>query len=331
MRQPPTRRTRLLAPWGTSIAVAAVLATAIAPVAMAAEPSPAAVPALSVVASFRPIAEAVRAVGRERIHVTDLTPPDTSPHDLEIDPRTLGVLEDADVIFLLGSGFQPNVTDAIGAMPAGPVVIDLLIGRDLIPVGPALAGTVGEADGEVLEGGWDPHVWLDPVRFAGMTATIADVLIRADPAGADQYAAGAAAFQADLAALHAAYTAALGSCRSRTIVTSHRAFGYLAQRYGLEQVPIAGLSPSEEPDPRSLAAIAALARERGVRTIFYESVVPRDFAETVAQEIGAGVDALDPVESLTEQDIDEGGGYVAAMERNLVALAGGLSCTDSPE
>jgi zinc transport system substrate-binding protein len=159
-----------------------------------------------------------------------------------------------------------------------------------------------------------------------MTRAIAAAITEIDPDGAATYAAGAEAFGGRLQVLHERIAASLAACASRTIVTSHRAFGYFADRYGLDQLPIAGVSPAAEPDPRSMEAIAQAARERDVRTIFYESVVPRAFAETIAGEIGAAVDALEPVETLTEDQLAIGLDYLTLMDQNRAALVRGLPC-----
>lgn len=281
-----------------------------------------------VAVAFYPIEEAARAVAGDRVEILDLTPVGTSPHDLEVTPQVADRLADVDLVLYLGAGFQPAVEDVVAALPDTVARVDLLDGMELLAVDEQLPGTDGEVDGEVLAGGFDPHVWLDPVRYQAMTGMIGDALAAIDPAGADAYAAGAERFEARLQTLHDRIATSLATCASRTIVTSHRAFGYFADRYGLDQLPIAGVSPAAEPDPRSMEAIAQAARERDVRTIFYESVVPRAFAETIAGEIGAAVDALEPVETLTEDQIAIGLDYLTLMDQNRAALVRGLPCFD---
>jgi zinc transport system substrate-binding protein len=311
----------------SGLSLGALLLAGTAVPASAASPSPgAADERLTVAVAFYPIEEATRAIAGDRIEIVGLTPVGGSPHDLELTPAMVDDLAGADLVLYLGGGFQAAVADMVDSLPDGVEAIDLLAGQELLPVDDQLAGTDGEVDGEVLEGGFDPHVWLDPVRFGQMVGAIEAALGSADPANAAAYAEGSAAYQARLAILHDRLAASLAECASRTIVTSHRAFGYFAQRYDLEQLPIAGVSPNQEPDPRSLEAVAQAARDRVVRTIFYESVVPRAFADTVAREIGAVVDALEPVESLTQEQLDLGLSYLALMDQNRAALVRGLPC-----
>lgn len=282
---------------------------------------------LRVVAAFYPLAEVARGVGGDLVAVTDLTPPGQGPHDLELLPEQAGEIEDADVAVYLGRGFQPQVEDAMAGAPDGLVRLDVLDHVALLPVDPQLDGTAGEVDGEVLAGDVDPHVWLDPTRMIEIVDVVTQTFATADPDHAEQYRTNAAAYLRDLDGLDAEYRSGLAGCRSDVIVTSHRAFGYLANSYGLRQIPIAGVSPEIEPDPRTLEAIAAEAEAEGVTTIFLESIAPPDLAETVAAEIGATLDLLDPIEGLTQEQLDDGVTYASIMRDNLARLRQGLGCS----
>jgi zinc transport system substrate-binding protein len=282
-------------------------------------------PALRVAAAFYPLEEAARAVGGERAAVTGLTPPGAEPHDLELEARQLEALERADVVVYIGAGFQPQVEAAVDSL-ADTRRIDILRAVRLRMVDPAVPGVRGEVDGERIRGDKDPHVWLDPALFARVVEAIERGFAAADPAGRQVYRRRAGAYRRRLAALDRAFSSGLERCSTRSLVTSHAAFGYLADRYRLAQAPIAGISPEDEPDPRSLEATARRARADGVRTVFFESLVPRDLSETVAAEIGARTDFLDPIEGLTEEDIDVGKTYLSVQRDNLRRLRRGLGC-----
>jgi zinc transport system substrate-binding protein len=170
--------------------------------------------------------------------------------------------------------------------------------------------------------GMDPHVWLDPVRFATIADRLAARLGQADPAHAADYAARARDVHTDLDALDAAFADRLRTCARREIVTSHSAFHYLASRYGLTQIGITGIAPDAEPSPRRLGRVAAVARDTGTTTIFFETLVSPKVAETVAREIGARTAVLDPLEGLT----DPRGDYFSIMRANLAALTTALGC-----
>lgn len=281
---------------------------------------------VSVVVAFYPIEEAARGVGGDLITVTNLTEPGQGPHDVQLQPQQMTTIADADAAFYIGRGFQPQVDDAVAQAPDTLVGLDLLTTVDLLPVDQQLAGTDGEVDGEVLAGDVDPHVWLDPTRMITMVEAIAATLSEIDPENAAQYRANADEYLKDLRGLDSEYRTALATCRSRVIVTSHRAFGYLSATYDLRQIPIAGISPEVEPDPKTLAAIADEARAEGVTTIFLESIAPPDLAETVAAEIGAKLDLLDPIEGLSSEQLAQGLTYSSIMRDNLQRLVTGLGC-----
>ena len=251
-----------------------------------------------VVASFYPLAYAAEQIGGPDVDVENLTPPGAEPHDLEVSPQDVADLRSADLVLLLGRGFQPQLEDAAGD---GGNVVRLLDTPGL---------DVREND--------DPHVWLDPVRYAKVVARIGRALGRPTAAGR---------LEQRLRDLDGEYRAGLAHCQRREIVTSHEAFGYLAERYGLEQVAITGLSPESEAEPRKLQEVVDLVRERGVTTIYFETLVSPRIAETVARETGAKTAVLDPIEGLTEDEAARGDDYFTLMRQNLSSLETGLGCS----
>jgi zinc transport system substrate-binding protein len=267
----------------------------------------------TVVASFYPLAEAASRVGGDLVSVDDLTPPGVEPHDLELAPDDVEALATADVVVYLGGGFQPAVQDAV-TQDAQGVVVDALDAVDTHP------GSPGEA--EVV----DPHVWLDPTRYEWIVSAVARALGEADPSNAVTFRTDADAYNEQLSTLDEDFRAGLSNCERSTIVTSHEAFGYLAERYGLTQVAIAGLSPEAEPDPRRLAEIRDLVRRQGITTIFSEELVSPKVAETLANEAGVTVQVLNPIESLTDDQSRAGEDYLSIMRENLDTLRRALGC-----
>jgi len=120
------------------------------------------------------------------------------------------------------------------------------------------------------------------------------------------------------------FAAALRTCKSKKLVTSHAAFAYLADRFGLQQVAISGLSPEAEPDPARLAAISDYVKANKVTTIYTETLVSPALAETLAKETGASTAVLDPLEGLN--DSTPGANYLSVMRTNLATLEKGQQC-----
>jgi len=286
---------------------------------------------LTVVAGFYPLEWAAERVGGDRIEVSSLTPPGAEAHDLELTPQEVGAVSEADLLVYL-EGFQPALDEAAGA-EAGDSAWDAGTAADLVAGDSAHEGEgedahEGEEDAPEGEEGdpeaVDPHFWLDPTRLAAVGDALAGRLTELDPDGAATYEENAAALRADLEALDTEIRDALAGCTVGTLVTAHDAFGYLAARYGLEVVGISGLSPSQEPDPAQLAEISTLVRERGVTTVYTETLVDHDVAETVAEEAGVATVVLDPLEGLTDESA--GSDYLEVMRANLGTLQQGQSC-----
>jgi zinc transport system substrate-binding protein len=249
----------------------------------------------TVVASFYPLAYAAQLVGGRPVKVENLTPSGAEPHDLELTPGAVADIQRADVVLYLGHGFQPAVADAVHG--ASGRTIDLLDG---LPLHSA-----------------DPHVWLDPILYARIVRRVGGILSRP---------ARVAAPIAGLRRLDGDYRHGLAHCARRELVTSHAAFGYLARRYRLRQVPITGLAPESEPTAQDLARVVEVVRRTKATTIFSETLLSPRLADTVAREVGARTAVLDPVEGLTPSEQARGDTYFTVMRRNLAALRKALAC-----
>jgi zinc transport system substrate-binding protein len=264
----------------------------------------------TLVASFYPLAFAADRIGGPGWRVVDLTPPGTEAHDVELSLEDRAALEEADVVLYLGDiGFQPQVERAVGE--ATGRVVAVADGLHLVEGG-------GEEDGPQL----DPHVWLDPVSFATVVDRTADALAAADPGNAETYRGRARALRDELEALDRRYAEGLSSCRSSIMVTSHEAFGYLAARYGLQQVGLTGLTPEGEPTAGRLGRAGQLLADGQALALFFEaSDEARRIAESVASDYD--VPAL-PLGTLESQPTN--GDYLSVMETNLTSLKRGLGC-----
>jgi zinc transport system substrate-binding protein len=236
------------------------------------------------------------------VRVTNLTPAAAEPHDLELSPAQMDALLDAALVVEMGHGFQPAVEQAAEERD-GPTVTVL-----------------GSRDAS------DPHVWLDPVRMAGIVTDVQRALTKLDPHGGAAYRANANAFRAELDELNARYRAGLADCARKIIVTSHEAFGYLAHRYGLRQEGVSGISPDAEPDPKRIAQLADLVKRKHVTVVFTETLVSPRLAETLAREAGVKTEVLDPLEGLTTDAQQHGASYLTVTDDNLKKLRAALGC-----
>lgn len=245
------------------------------------------------------MAELVHEIGGDRVEVVNLTPAGAEAHDLELSPSQVDGVLDADLVLYVGGGFQPALEKAV-AQRADDAGIDLAAGSD-----------------------GDPHFWLSPLRLISAVPKVRAALSAADPTAAQQFQAASTSYVARLQNLHEEFSDGLADCDRRTFVTTHAAFGLLAEAYDLRQESISGLSPESEPDPARLAELADQISELGVTTVFVEPLAPRGAAETLAREADVTIAELDPLETLRADSDDD---YFSVMRANLAALRNGLGC-----
>jgi len=295
------------------------------------QPLPAFTP-LKVVASFYPVAFLAEQVGEDRVQVVSMVPPGTEAHHFEPTARQIVMLKEADLFVYNGAGMEPWA-DRLVQNPENPrlIIVKASTGIELLK---HEGKDFHEHDkghrhaDHHYHGEYDPHIWLDPLLAKKMAANIAAGFKQADPDGVSTYQKNLAVLHKRLDELHSRYQEALQGKAGQPIVTSHAAFGYLAHRYGLVQVPIMGLSPKAEPSPARMARLVRMVRETGVKYVFSETLANPRIAETLAKEVGAEVLILNPIEGLTiEQDIAEED-YFTIMEQNLVNLKQGLGVQD---
>jgi zinc transport system substrate-binding protein len=281
---------------------------------------------LNVVASFYPMQFLAEEIGGSHVSVTTLTKPGTEPHDLELSPRQTGGLSEADYILFL-KGVQPAVDDAV-AQAGVENTVDAAELTTLENHGSEVGHDHGheeagheegeEAGHQDEEAGLDPHIWLDPVKYAEVAKGVGKSLEKADPDHAADYRENTDALVSELKALDTSYRTGLKDAATRTFITTHSAFGYLAERYGLTQEGIAGIDPEAEPSPARIDEIHSVAEKNKATTVFFETLASDKTARTLAKDLGLKTGVLDPLEGITGKSA--GADYTEVMKSNLAAL-----------
>lgn len=291
-----------------------------------------------VVTGFYPLQYAAQRVVGEvpGVSVQTLASPGVDAHDLELSPRQVGAVQDASLV-IYAAQMQAALDAAVAEQaPHRGLDIAAVVTTTASQHTDEHAHTDehGHADGhghdhsdghDHAHGGADPHFWLDPTRYAAAADAIAARLAQLDPAHAADYRANAAALEADLHALDEEFTQGLAHCAQHTLVTTHEAFGQLADRYGLQQQGITGISPDAVASPAQMARITRTVESLGLPAIYAQSSLGTDLAEVIAAETGTEVLVLDPLESIT--DGSPGEDYFEVMRANLTALQQGLGCS----
>lgn len=271
-----------------------------------------------VVASFYPMAFLAEQIGGGHVQVTSLTEPGQEPHDLEISAQQRAQLDESDAVLYL-KNLQPSVDDAV-SQSGVKTKIDAATLTSLEEHGNEVGGHAAEHDDEhgEEEGGQDPHIWLDPVKYAEVAKGVGAAFEKADPDHAADYKKNTAALVAKLDKLNTRYKDGLADTKSKVFITTHAAFGYLAERYGLTEEAINGLDPESEPSAARVKDLEKMAKADGVTTVFYETLVSDKTAKTIAKDTNLRTDVLDPIEGITEKS--RGKDYFSVMESNLKAL-----------
>jgi zinc transport system substrate-binding protein len=278
---------------------------------------------LSIVAAFYPLQFVAQRVAGDHATVANLTQPGAEPHDLELTPRQVASLTTASLV-IYERGFQPAVDEAV-IQSENPQVIDTAIIVPLRPLG-ATRDDLGRGEGAGPDrSALDPHVWLDPTSLVRITGVIQERLSTIDPDHAADYRHNADSLNEQLRSLDQSFRAGLAHCVRTEFITTHAAFGYLAERYHLTQIGISGLSPDSEPSPARIAEVQRIARDHGLTTIFSETLVSLAVAQAVAGDLGLRTDVLDPVEGITNKS--RGQDYLSVMSANLAALRKAGECS----
>jgi zinc transport system substrate-binding protein len=273
---------------------------------------------LDVVASFYPMQYLAEQIGGNLVSVTSLTQPGQEPHDLEISAKQTAQLQEADAVLYL-KGLQPAVDDAV-AQSGVKTRVDAASLTSLEKHGNEVGGHAAEHDDHAGEesGGTDPHIWLDPVKYAEVATGVGKALEKADPDHAATYKKNTEALVKKLDGLNTQYKTGLKNTKTKVFITTHAAFGYLAERYGLTEEAITGLDPESEPSANRVKGLEKMAKADGVSTVFYETLVSDKTAKTIAADANLKTDVLDPIEGITGKS--RGDDYLQVMESNLKAL-----------
>lgn len=255
----------------------------------------------NVVVSFYPLYDFTRNIGKEKINIITLIPFAVEPHDWEPSPKDLMKIMSADLFIYNGAGLEPWADKLIKDSKR----------KDLIVV---------DIYKSIRAKGEDPHIWLDPVLVKTQLKVIKDTLIKIDPKNRPYYEKNYKNYLGKIEELDREIKNTLARCKKKVFVTSHNAFSRFAERYGLIQIPMTGITPESEPNPRDLAEIIKVIKKYDIKYIFTEPLISPKLAQSISRETGTKILVLDPIEGLSESDIKAGKDYISKMKENLENL-----------
>lgn len=275
---------------------------------------------LTIVTTFYPMYDFTKEIVGDEGNVKLLIPAGTEPHDFEPSAKERAEISDADVFVYNSSDmefFVDSLKDSVDSKQT--LMIEAAKGIDRLESQEADEHEESE-EGHGHSHEYDPHVWLDPVLAIKEVRTIAEELGEKYSDKKETFTKNADAYIKKLEALDQKYSDELKDATNRTFVTQHAAFAYLANQYDLKQVAISGVSPDQEPTPSRLAELKEFVKKNNIKVIYFEENASSKVAETLSNETGVKLEVLNPLESLTNEQIKAGENYISVMEKNLKAL-----------
>ncbi|MFF0830549.1 metal ABC transporter solute-binding protein, Zn/Mn family [Brevibacillus sp. NPDC003359] len=269
-----------------------------------------------------PLEYVAKRIGGEHVEVTNLVPAGVEPHDYEPTAKDMVALSRADLFAYNGSGLELWVEKAVTNLDKNKTtIVNATEGLDLI----SAAEHEHEEEGHAEEAGHehgdlDPHVWLDPMHLKAQAEKVKNTLVQKDQAHAADYEKNYAQLATDLEQLDKEFKDMVTQAPKKEFMVSHSAFSYMAKRYGLEQVAISGVNPSDEPSTAELKSLVEHVKEHKISYVLFETLVSPKVAEVIAKEAGVKTATLNPLEGLTEDDVKAGRDYLSIMRDNMNTL-----------
>jgi zinc transport system substrate-binding protein len=282
---------------------------------------------IKVVASFYPFYEIAKEIGGNNTSVISVIPMGVEPHDWEITPQQIPDITEADMIIYNEIGFD----SWLGKKEEfrNSFLVDISKNLQLIKLGKQQESENVRHDGQIYDqtSRYDPHIWLDPILVKNISKTISNALIKLDPDNTDSYLQNTENFNQQLDTLDSLIKKSLANCKLKDFVTFHDSFHYFANRYGLTQHAVHGLSPEGEILPQQIIKTISLAKDLGIDTIYSEELKDPRLSQTLASEIPNGkVLLLSPIEGIESQEQKKDIDFIDKMEMNLKNLKQGLKC-----
>ncbi|MBB5326267.1 zinc transport system substrate-binding protein [Anoxybacillus tepidamans] len=272
---------------------------------------------LTVYTTVYPLEDFAQKIGGDYVQAKSIYPPGVEAHTFEPTTRTIKQLADADAFIYIGEGMEGFVDQTIQTLKNEHVtLVEGAKGIEFLD-----STREHEENGEEHnDGDKDPHVWLDPVLSVQIAENIKNALIELKPEAKDTFEKNFASLKQQLQQLDEQFQTIVKNAPKKEILVSHAAYGYWTKRYGIQQLSIAGLSPSNEPSQKELAQIIDTAKKYHIRYVIFEQNVTPKVADIVKNEIGADVLRLHNLEARTKEDIEKNKDYIAIMKENLEVL-----------
>jgi len=277
---------------------------------------------LKVAASFFPLYEFARNIGGNKTEVYSFLPIGEEPHEWEPSIQQIEELKGTKLFIYNGAGMESYISKF---MESGEFQnMTFVKATDGITL---LKADSAEDDKQILaQGGMDPHVWNDPIFAEQEVINIKNAMQKADPANTQYYENNANSYIVKLVSLDKSIKTGLSNCKKDTFISFHNAFNYFSNRYGVHDIWISGMAPEADVPPQDIQRVIQIAKDNDVKVIFSEDLVDPRLANTLADEVGAQVLVLSPLEGINQTEQQEGKTYLDKWYENLHNLRTALEC-----
>ena len=255
---------------------------------------------LTIYTSIYPIYDFTKKIGGEKITVYNMTKAGAEPHDFEITSKDMANLSKADLFIYNGGGMEHWVDSVKNALNIKYVDSSSNINN---------------------QNNLDPHFWLSPKNAKIQMKNIKNGLIEIDSENKNYYESNYNLYANRLDELDDKIKNSLSNIKNRNLVLTHPAFGHFCKEYSLTQIAIA----RDEADPKAMAEIITFVKNNNVKAIFYEEFSSSKLVDSIEKETEIKILTLNPIESLSEENIEAGEDYFSIMEKNLISLLDGLN------
>ncbi|MCM3164602.1 metal ABC transporter solute-binding protein, Zn/Mn family [Metabacillus litoralis] len=316
---------------------------------------------LKIYTTIYPLEDFAKKIGGDLVEVENILPPGVDAHTYEPTTKAMVEIAEADGFIYTGVGFESFTEKVQKSLKSEDVAfinagegIEYIEGHEEEATHDESAHAEDEAAHDETEhaedeaahdetehaedeaahdetehahdhGDQDPHVWIDPIHSITLAENIKDALIELNPEGKQTFEDNFQALKTQLEDLDQSFKEVISNAEKKEILVSHAAYGYWENRYGIEQISVLGLSPTEEPSQKELQTIIETAKEHEINYIIFETNVTSNVTDIVQAEIGAEALTLSNLESITEEDVKNNEDYFSIMERNLETLKTALS------
>ncbi|MBC1291946.1 zinc ABC transporter solute-binding protein [Listeria booriae] len=282
---------------------------------------------LTVYTTVYPLQYLASQIGGTYVDAHSVYPAGSDAHSFDPTQKDMMNIADSDLFFYIGLGMEGFVDKAKQSLKNENV--KFVITTDNLHL-PTMSHEEEDHEHEEDEDGHDhgdinPHVWLDPNYMITMAATVRDNLSKELPAQKETFNKNYEKVVSQLKTLNTDYKTMADTAKHKDFVTAHAAYGYWEKEYGLKQIPIAGISTSDEPSQKKLTTIVNTIKSEKIPYILLEQNTNSKIADVIQKETDTKTLKLHNLETLTQKDIDAKRDYMSIMKDNLAALKTALN------